>query len=75
MPTLVFMILVLFTSAGPAQITHHYDGTLVECNKEATMMSMMAGKQIPGPDGEPANILDAQAQCVSFTQGTTASAH
>ena len=72
--TLVFIIVMFFTNAGPAQITQKFDGTLVECQNAASMVSTMADKQIPGPDGEPATILDAQAKCVSFTQGTSASA-
>lgn len=72
--TLVFIIVMFFTNAGPAQITQKFDGTLAECQTSAQMVPTMADKQIPGPDGEPATILDAQAKCVEFVQGRTASA-
>lgn len=74
MNTLVFIVVMFFTNAGPAQITERFDGTMAECQQSASMVSTMANKQVPGPDGEPATILDAQAKCVSFTQGTSASA-
>lgn len=73
MNTLIFIIVVFFTNAGPAQITQRYDGTMAECQNAASIVPTMADKQIPGPDGEPATILDAQAKCIAFTQGTTAS--
>lgn len=71
---LVFMILVLFTSAGPAQITKPFDGTLAECNAKASIYAASVPDTLPGPDGEPAQVLDAQIKCIAFTQGTRASA-
>jgi hypothetical protein len=66
MNTLFFVILVLFTNAGPAQVTKQA-ADLHECNEWASMAYTMVDKEVPGPDGTPALILDAQAKCIVFS--------